>query len=152
MADTRKFVKLRAFVAAASASAAPPFGPLIGQYGVNTSQFCKEFNDLTEPLLGFYGDEQSMSEIAALVVTVDVLIYEDRTYKFFLKKPSTSFLIDLFAAPLQSKPYSPLSVGNHITLSTLLKLARFKFPNLPTKSATKLIAGTARAIGVEIVL
>lgn len=142
-----KGVKITLFVPAGGAAATPPFGPILGQYGVNTVQFCKEFNDVTEGLNLFFSDSIE-NKFGGFILIVDIYINEDRTYTFDIKKPSVSFLLRVLSDVSLG---SPRSVAGHLTVSELVRLARFKFPHLKLESASKMIKGSARSIGIKIV-
>lgn len=149
-------VVLNAFIIAGAAAATPPFGPIIGQYGVNTSQFCKEFNEFTQPLKLFSCDNNEVDSIddidedlSFLLVAVEVKIFEDRSFSFCVKKPSASFLL-MFFADMQIGVTNEVSASIDLVLFT--KLAIFKFPNLAPKKAVASLLGTARSIGLKVVL
>lgn len=140
-----KTVKIRFFIPAGGAAATPPFGPILGQYGVNTVQFCKDFNAATDGLLFFFDD--NLDESSEFFLTVDIYIYEDRTYKYIIHKPSTSFLLRLLSGVKRGAPNSNVGV---ISSKELLFLAQFKFPELSLFSACKIIMGSARSIGISV--
>lgn len=149
-------VTLNAFIIAGAAAATPPFGPIIGQYGVNTSQFCKEFNEFTEPLKLFSAFDDfegafSIDELDGvenfLLVGVEVKIFEDRSFNFRVCRPSASFLLMFFSNLDKGNTNEVLGV---IPFDIFLKLALFKFPALSAESAVSLLKGTARAIGIRI--
>src|SRR5690348_16875059 len=101
--DGLKTVKVRFFIPAGGAAATPPFGPILGQYGINTIQFCKDFNASTDGLLFFFeGNDKDI--FTEFLLTVDIYIYEDRTYKYVIHKPSTSFLLRLLVGVKRGSP------------------------------------------------
>jgi large subunit ribosomal protein L11 len=126
---------------AGAATAAPPVGPALGQAGVNIMEFVKAFNERTASLKGF-------------TLPVEITVYKDRTFTFVVKQPLASDLIKQ-AAGIQSGSANPLrnKVGR-ITRQQLREIAERKMPDLNTddiEAAMRIIAGTARSMGVEIV-
>lgn len=140
-------VKLRLFIPAGAATAIPPLGPILGQYGVNTVQFCKEFNDLTANLPAFFeGDAFGSS---GFLLVVNIFIREDRTFFFSIEKPPVSFLLRILTGLQKGNPQIVVAT---LSLRDLLFLARFKFPAMRLYSASMIIRGTARSMGIKIIL
>ena len=139
MAKTVKaMIKLQ--IDAGKANPAPPIGPALGQHGVNIAGFCKEFNDKTQDKKGD-------------VVPVIINIYDDRSFDFIMKVAPASELIKK-AAKIPKGAANPLKdkVGK-ITKAQLRQIAEMKIPDLNANdidSAMKIIAGTARQMGVTI--
>ena len=134
------YVKLQ--VPAGSASPSPPIGPALGQAGLNIMDFCKAFNAQTEKL------EKGMP--CPVVITV----FQDKSFKFIVKKPPASFYIkkevNLKKGSGQTGIADPVA---SISKEQLLKIAKEKMPDLNTsdpEAASKIIAGTARSMGVEV--
>ncbi len=134
------YVKLQ--VPAGSASPSPPIGPALGQAGLNIMDFCKAFNAQTEKL------EKGMP--CPVVITV----FQDKSFEFIVKKPPASFYIkkevNLKKGSGQTGIAEPVA---SITKEQLLKIASEKMPDLNTndpEAAAKIIAGTARSMGVEV--
>tara|TARA_B100000242_G_C43001100_1_gene465092 strand:- start:408 stop:836 length:429 start_codon:yes stop_codon:yes gene_type:complete len=134
------YVKLQ--VPAGSASPSPPIGPALGQAGLNIMDFCKAFNAQTEKL------EKGMP--CPVVITV----YQDKSFEFIIKKPPASFYIkkevNLKKGSGQTGIADPVA---SITKEQLLKIAQEKMSDLNTsdpEAASKIIAGTARSMGVEV--
>lgn len=122
------------------ANPAPPVGPALGQHGLNIAEFCAKFNDATRDKMGD-------------VVPVEITVYADRTYSFITKTPPASELIKKYAkiAKGSGKPLTD-KVGS-ITEEQLKEIAAIKMPDLNARdidAASKIIAGTARQMGVEI--
>lgn len=122
------------------ANPAPPVGPALGQHGLNIAEFCAKFNDATRDKMGD-------------VVPVEITVYADRTYTFITKTPPASELIKKYAkiAKGSGKPLTD-KVGS-ITEEQLKEIAAIKMPDLNARdidAAAKIIAGTARQMGVEI--
>lgn len=131
-------VKLQ--IAAGKANPAPPIGPALGQHGVQIQDFCKKFNDRT----GKLGDT---------IVPVEITIYEDRTFTFITKTPPASFLIcKALGIPKGSGTPNKEKVGT-LKKDQLRKIAETKMPDLNAndiEAAMKIVAGTARSMGVNI--
>lgn len=122
------------------ANPAPPVGPALGQHGLNISEFCQKFNDATRDRMGD-------------VVPVEITVYADRSYTFITKTPPASELIKKYAK-IEKGSGKPLTnkVGT-ITEAQLREIATIKMPDLNARdveAASKIIAGTARQMGVEI--
>jgi large subunit ribosomal protein L11 len=134
----KAMVKLQ--LPAGKATPGQQLGTALGPHGVNMGQFVKEFNDRTASL----GDT---------VIPAEVTIYEDRTYTFVLKTPPAAILIRK-AAGIEKGSGNPLQnkVGS-ITKQQLRAIAEQKMPDLNAndiEAAEKIVAGTARSMGVEI--
>jgi large subunit ribosomal protein L11 len=132
-------IKLQA--AGGQASPAPPVGPALGQHGINIMEFCKAFNAQTQ---------QDQGTTIPVVITV----YEDRSFTFITKTPPAAVLIKqaINLAKGSGEPHKD-KVGK-ITESQLRAIAEKKLPDLNANdidAATKIIAGTARSMGVEVV-
>lgn len=136
--NVKTVIKLQ--IQAGKANPAPPVGPALGQHGLNIAEFCAKFNEATK-------------EKAGDVIPVEITVYEDRTYTFILKTPPASDLLKK-AAKAQKGAANPLKekVGS-ITKAQLREIAEKKMADLNTtniEAAEKIIAGTARSMGIEI--
>ncbi|MDX2270778.1 MAG: 50S ribosomal protein L11 [Cyanobacteriota bacterium] len=125
---------------AGKATPAPPIGPALGQHGVNIMAFCKEYNAKT-------------ADQAGMVVPVEISVFEDRSFTFILKTPPASVLIKK-ALGLESGSAQPNKnkVGS-LTQAQLRQIAEQKLADLSAndvEAAMKIIAGTARSMGVTI--
>ena len=132
--------KIKLQISGGQANPAPPVGPALGQHGLNIAAFCKEFNDKTKDQMGD-------------VVPVEITVYEDRSYDFILKTSPASELIKK-AAGIKKGSGKPLTekIGS-ITDIQLTEIAEKKMSDLSAndiEAAKKIIAGTARQMGVEI--
>ena len=123
-----------------AANPAPPVGPALGQHGLNIQDFCTQFNNAT-------------SDKKGEVVPVVISVYEDRTFDFITKVAPASALIKK-AAGIKSGAGNPLKdKAGSITKAQLKEIAEKKMPDLNAfnvEAAMKIIAGTARQMGVEI--
>ncbi|MDY6896281.1 MAG: 50S ribosomal protein L11 [Thermotogota bacterium] len=133
-----RVVKLQ--LEAGKATPAPPVGPALGQYGVNLMEFCKKFNAAT-------------ADQAGTLLPVEISVFEDRSFTFIVKTPPASFLIKK-AAGLKSAAKEPgKEVVAKVKRKQLREIAETKMKDLNAKdldAATKIIAGTARSMGIEI--
>ncbi len=134
------YIKLQ--VPAGSATPSPPIGPALGQRGVNIMEFCKAFNAATQEM------EKSMP------IPTIITVYADRSFTFVTKTPPASFLIKK-AANLKSGSKEPgkVSAGT-IARSKLAEIAQTKFKDLNANDidqATKIIEGSARSMGLQVV-
>lgn len=132
--------KIKLQIPAGQANPAPPVGPALGQHGLNIADFCKQFNDKTKDKMGD-------------ITPVEITVFEDRTFTFILKTPPAGELIKK-AAGIKKGSGKPLTekVGS-ITDKQLEEIALVKMPDLNARdinAAKKIIAGTARQMGVEI--
>ena len=131
-------VKLQ--IPAGKANPAPPIGPALGQHGVPIQDFCKKFNDKT----GKMGDT---------IVPVEITIYADRSFTFITKTAPASFLIrKALNIPKGSGTPNKDKVGV-LSKAQLREIATTKMPDLnanDVETAMKIIAGTARSMGVTI--
>jgi large subunit ribosomal protein L11 len=126
---------------AGAANPAPPVGTALGPHGVNIMEFCKQFNARTQSQSG-------------MVIPVVVTVYQDRTFSFITKTPPAPNLL-LKEAGLEKGSASPnrTKVGR-VTRAQVKKIAEIKMVDLNASdldSAMRMIAGTARSMGVEVV-
>ena len=127
-------------ITAGQANPAPPVGPALGQHGVNIMEFCKAYNAATESQRG-------------TVVPVEISVYEDRSFDFKLKTPPAAKLL-LKAAGLDKGSGEPhrLKVGK-VTWDQVKEIAETKKSDLNANDvdqAAKIIAGTARSMGITV--
>jgi large subunit ribosomal protein L11 len=125
---------------AGKATPAPPVGPALGPYSLNIMAFCKEYNERTQGQAG-------------MVIPVEITVYEDRTFTFVTKTPPASFLIKR-AIGIESGSAIPNrnKVGK-ISQKQLREIAEGKMQDLnanDVEMAVRIIAGTARSMGVEV--
>lgn len=143
----QKSIKLKLFIPAGGASATPPLGPVLGQFGVNTVQFCNDFNAATSGLNLFF-EEEDVEDSISFVLVVDVYIKEDRSFSFFINKPPVSFLLRMLTGV---RVGAPQTVAGTISLQEFIYLTQFKFSSLPLSSSVKMLRGTARSIGIQVI-
>lgn len=125
---------------AGKANPAPPVGPALGQHGVNIMEFCQAFNEQTRDK----GDT---------IIPVEITVYEDRTFTFILKTPPAAILIKKALNLPKASDNSKKNKVGKLTDMQLTEIATTKLPDLnanDVEAAKKLIAGTARSMGVEI--
>ncbi|MCL8206490.1 MAG: 50S ribosomal protein L11 [Actinomycetia bacterium] len=128
-------------IPAGKATPAPPVGPALGQHGVNIMAFVKEYNERT-------------ASQAGLIVPVEITVYEDRSFTFVTKTPPASVLIKK-ALGIETGSATPnkRKVGR-LTRAKLREIAETKMPDLNAHdidAAMRMVEGTARSMGVEIV-
>ncbi|MGE5848778.1 MAG: 50S ribosomal protein L11 [Candidatus Methylomirabilota bacterium] len=132
-------VKLQ--VSAGKANPSPPVGPALGQHGVNIMEFCKAFNAQTQAQEG-------------LTIPVVITVYSDRSFTFITKTPPAAVLLKQAAGIAKaSKEPNRVKVGK-VTRKQVEDIARTKMPDLNAftlDAAVKIIEGTARSIGVEVI-
>lgn len=133
------YIKLQ--VPAGQANPSPPVGPALGQHGLNIMEFCKAFNEKSKDMMGFK-------------VPVEVTVYADRSFTFETKQPPASELI-MKAAGIKKGTDNPITtkVGT-INKAKLDEIIERKIVDLNTNDkemAAKIIAGTCRSMGVDIV-
>ncbi|HZT23494.1 MAG TPA: 50S ribosomal protein L11 [Verrucomicrobiae bacterium] len=128
-------------IPAGQANPAPPVGPALGQHGVNIMAFCKEFNAATK-------------NDAGLVIPVVITVYQDKSFTFVTKSPPASVLLKKAAGiTAGSKAPNKEKVGK-VTRKQVLDIVRMKQKDLNATSeeaAFRVIAGTARSMGIEVV-
>lgn len=133
------FVKLQ--VPAGHATPAPPVGTALGPHGVNIMDFCKQFNALTQ-------------KDAGLIIPVELSVYRDRTFSFITKTPPAAVLLKKELGIEKGSPVSNREKVGKVTRAQLQKIAEIKMPDLNAndiEGAIKIVAGTARSMGVEVV-
>jgi large subunit ribosomal protein L11 len=125
---------------AGSATPAPPVGTALGPHGVQTMEFCKQYNAATESQRG-------------TVIPVDITIYEDRTFTFVLKTSPTPVLLRQAAGLAKGSSTTGREQVGTITEAQLAEVATVKLKDLNTndlEAAKKQVAGTARSMGIKV--
>ena len=127
-------------IRAAQATPAPPVGTALGQHGVNIMEFCKQYNEATQAMAG---------QVIPAVLT----IYEDRTFSFILKQPPASELIKLAAGIEKGSGMPNREKVGRLTRAQVRDIAQRKMADLnanDVEMAARIVAGTARSMGVEV--
>jgi large subunit ribosomal protein L11 len=134
-----KVVKLQ--IPAGKATPAPPVGPALGQAGINIMGFVKEFNERTAQQVG-------------LIIPVEVSVFHDRSFTFILKTPPAAVLLKK-AAGVESGSGEPNKKKvAKVTRAKVREIAQLKMPDLNAASidaAVRMVEGTARSMGIEVV-
>lgn len=132
--------KLKLALPAGKATAAPPFGPLLGQAGINISQFMTEYNNATRERMGE-------------IVPAEITVFEDRSFSFILKTPPASSLITKALGVEKGSGKPNTSKIGKLSKAQVREIAEKKMPDLnanDVESAMKIIEGTARSMGVDV--
>jgi len=132
-------VKLQ--IPAGKANPAPPVGPALGQHGVNIMEFCKTFNAKTQTL----GDS---------IIPVVITVYADRTFTFIMKTPPASDLLKKAAGVVKGSAVPHKDKVGTVTSAQIQEIAKTKLPDLNAvdlPGAIKIIEGTARSMGLQVV-
>ena len=140
MAKKKVLAVVKIQLPAGGATPAPPVGTALGPHGVQTMEFCKQYNAATENQRG-------------TVVPVEITIFEDRTFSFVLKTPPTPVLIRQAAGLDKGAAAAGRERAGTISDAQLAEIARTKMPDLNTEdleAAKKQVAGTARSMGVLV--
>jgi len=140
MAKKKVLAVVKIQLPAGSATPAPPVGTALGPHGVQTMEFCKQYNAATENQRG-------------TIIPVEITIYEDRSFSFILKTPPTPVLIRQAAGVDKGAATSGREQVGTITDAQLADIARTKMPDLNTadlEAAKKQVAGTARSMGILV--
>jgi len=136
--EIKAIVKIH--IPAGKATPAPPIGPALAQHGLNIAEFCQKFNAATQQMAGY-------------IIPAEVTIYKDRSYTFKLKTPLASELLKKAAGIEKGSGVPNKTKVGKVTKAQLKEIAEKKMPDLNTKDieqAMKIIAGTARNMGIEI--
>ncbi len=132
-------VKLQ--IPAGSANPQPPVGPALGQHGVNIMEFCKAFNAKTQDQKG-------------LIIPVVITVYADRSFTFILKTPPAAVLVKKLANVEKGSAQPNRNKVGKISRAKIKEIATLKMPDLNAKNiegAMRMIEGTAKSLGIEVV-
>ena len=127
---------------AGQANPAPPVGPALGQHGLNIMDFCQKFN------------EQTKKMEANMLLPVEITVFEDRTFDFKIKTPLASDLLKKAAKIEKGSGNTPKEKAGKVTEKDIEEIAKKKMPDLSAKDleqAVKIIKGTARSMGIEVI-
>jgi large subunit ribosomal protein L11 len=133
------FVKLQ--VPAGAANPAPPVGPALGQHGVNIMEFCKQFNARTQ-------------QQAGLIIPVEITVFADRSFTFITKTPPAAVLLKKAAGVESGSAVPHRDKVAKVTKKQVREIAERKMPDLNAaniESAMRMIEGTARSMGFQVV-
>ena len=130
--------KLVLFIYAGSAESGPPLGTVLGNLGVNTVKFCKQFNEYTEKLPTY------------LKLRVTVYVFDNLSFDFSIQAPSTGHLIS--SVKIERTIGSSSKKLSYVTLEDMLKLSLFKFPEKSLKESFPIIWGTVKSSKLNILL
>ncbi len=140
MASKKVAALVKLQIPAGQATPAPPVGTARGPHGVNIMDFCKQYNAKTQSQAG-------------MIVPVELTIYKDRTFSFITKTPPAAVLLRKEAGIEKGSPTSNREKVGSVTSEQVRKIAEIKLPDLNTtsiESAMKVVAGTARSMGIEV--
>ena len=136
----KELAQIKLQVPAGQANPSPPVGPALGQHGVNIMEFCKQFNARTQTQQG-------------VITPVEITVYGDRSFSFITKTPPASYLIKKAAGLDKASGVPNTEKVGKVTRAQLEEIAETKMPDLNTTdmdSAVKMLAGTARSMGIEV--
>ena len=128
-------------IQAGAATPAPPVGPALGQHGVNILEFCKQFNARTQGQPG-------------MIIPVEITVYGDRSFTFITKTPPAAILLKKAAGITSGSASSKKTKVGTVTSAQVREIATTKMPDLNAADidgAMRMIAGTARSMGLEVV-
>lgn len=140
MAKTIKTV-IKLQIAAGKANPAPPVGPALGQHGLNIQDFCSKFNAATQDRMGD-------------IVPAEITVFEDRTFTFALKTSPASDLLKKAAGITKAAANALKDKAGQVTQAQIREIAEKKMVDLSAndvEAAMKIIAGSARSMGIKVV-
>lgn len=132
---------IKLYCTGGQANPAPPVGPALGQHGLNIMDFCKKFNDKSKGQQG-------------LTLPVVISVYEDRTYSFIIKTPPSSVLLKRACGVAKASGAPGKETAGQVSQDQVREIAKTKLKDLNTKNieqAMKIVTGTARSMGIEVV-
>jgi large subunit ribosomal protein L11 len=141
MAPKKILAVVKIQLEAGGATPAPPVGTALGPHGIQTMDFCKQYNEKTESMRG-------------TVVPVEISIFEDRTFSFILKTPPTPVLLRQAAGLAKGSQTAGRETIGSVTDAQVAEIAQTKMPDLNTndlEQAKRQVAGTARSMGLTVV-
>ena len=140
MARRRVTAVVKIQLPAGAATPAPPVGTALGPHGVQTMEFCKQYNAATESQRG-------------TIIPVEITIYEDRTFTFILKTPPTTVLLREAAGVEKGATLIGRETVGSVSEAQLTEIAEKKMPDLNAndlEAAKRQVAGTARSMGISV--
>jgi len=136
--EVSKVIKIQ--IEAGKATPAPPVGTVLGPAGVNLQEFCTKYNEQTRDKMGD-------------ILPVEITVYEDRSFDFVIKTPPTPFLIKKATGIKKGSTKGSSETVGKLTKEQLKQIAETKMPDLnayTVEEAMKIVAGTAKNMGVEV--
>ena len=133
--------QIKLYCPAGQANPAPPVGPALGQHGVNIMEFCKAFNELTKGKEG-------------LILPAVITVYEDKSFSFVIKSPPCSVLLKRACGVAKASGQPNKEKVGTVTRAQVEEIAKMKLKDLNTtdlNKAVKIIEGTARSMGIDVV-
>jgi large subunit ribosomal protein L11 len=140
MAKKKVLALVKLQIRAGQATPAPPVGTALGQHGVNIMDFCRQYNEATQ-------------QFAGQVIPVELTIYEDRSFSFVTKQPPAAELIKQAAGIEKGSDVPNRNKVAHLSRDQVRRIAEQKMADLnanDVEMAMRIIAGTARSMGVEV--
>jgi len=141
MAVKKVKAMIKLYCPAGAANPAPPVGPALGQHGVNIMEFCKKFNEETKAKEG-------------LTLPAVITVYEDRSFTFVVKSPPVSVLLKQACGIAKASGNTPKEKAGRVSRQQVTDIAKQKQQDLNTlnlSAAVKMVEGTARSMGIDIV-
>jgi ribosomal protein L11 len=126
--------KVTLFIFAQGAEPVPPLGTILGNLGINSTKFCKEFNEFTQDLPNYFK------------LPVTIFIEKNKNFSFKIKEPQLGYILSLLKQEVEDEN----TYYEYVNLSDLLKLAKFKFPLLDIKKAFLIIKGIVNSMDLLI--
>lgn len=133
--------KIKLQIPAGQANPAPPVGPALGQHGVNIMAFCKEFNAVTKDQGG-------------MIIPVVITVFQDKSFSFITKSPPASALLKKAAGIASGSKMPHKEKVGKVTHKQVLEIVKLKMKDLNAndeEAAARIVAGTARSMGIEVV-
>ena len=140
MAKKKTLALVKLQIKAGAATPAPPVGTALGQHGVNIMDFCRQYNEATQ-------------QFAGQIIPVELTIYEDRSFSFVTKQPPAAELIKAAAGIEKGSDIPNRTKVGRLTQDQVRKIAEQKMDDLnanDVEQGMRIIAGTARSMGVEV--
>jgi large subunit ribosomal protein L11 len=132
-------IKLIIYIKAGQAESGPPLGTILGNIGVQTVKFCKEFNDFTKDLPTYF------------ILKVKILIAENKSFTFSVEQPSIGLIVSLLKKEEKLKKKDGTEeIFYFIYFEDLIKLAKFKFPNFSLERSINIIKGSLYSSKIQI--